>query len=108
MHDLIQFAEWHEDEPDGWQDINLEGQGVGGKAEIRAFIIQIQILENHQNGKDTHVRGVQIFAKDERPAHMRGVVDRAPEILSDRVDNHDDEGGFRLPEPTWIQEPQIR
>jgi anaphase-promoting complex subunit 10 len=31
---------------------------------LRAYLMQIKILENHQNGKDTHLRGVQIFARD--------------------------------------------
>ncbi|KAF2008984.1 galactose-binding like protein [Aaosphaeria arxii CBS 175.79] len=31
---------------------------------LRAHLVQIKILENHQNGKDTHLRGLQIFAKD--------------------------------------------
>lgn len=29
---------------------------------IRAHLVQIAILSNHMNGKDTHVRGVRIFA----------------------------------------------
>lgn len=29
---------------------------------IRASLVQIAIISNHLNGKDTHVRGVQIFA----------------------------------------------
>jgi len=29
---------------------------------IRAHLIQIAIISNHMNGKDTHVRGVRIFA----------------------------------------------
>lgn len=29
---------------------------------IKAFLVQISILANHQNGKDTHLRGVKIFA----------------------------------------------
>ena len=32
---------------------------------LRAHLIQIKILENHQNGKDTHLRGLQVFARDE-------------------------------------------
>ncbi|KAF2849199.1 galactose-binding like protein, partial [Plenodomus tracheiphilus IPT5] len=28
---------------------------------LRAHLVQIKILENHQNGKDTHLRGLQIF-----------------------------------------------
>lgn len=31
---------------------------------LRCHLVQIKILENHQNGKDTHLRGLQIFAKD--------------------------------------------
>ncbi|KAF1947412.1 galactose-binding like protein [Clathrospora elynae] len=35
---------------------------------LRAHLVQIKILENHQNGKDTHLRGLQIFARnDEDP-----------------------------------------
>lgn len=26
--------------------------------------MQVKILENHQNGKDTHLRGLQVFARD--------------------------------------------
>lgn len=33
---------------------------------LRAHLLQVRILENHQNGKDTHVRGLQIFAKEGR------------------------------------------
>jgi len=29
---------------------------------IKAFLVQIAILANHQNGKDTHLRGIKIFA----------------------------------------------
>jgi hypothetical protein len=29
---------------------------------LKAFLVQISVLANHQNGKDTHLRGVRIFA----------------------------------------------
>jgi anaphase-promoting complex subunit 10 len=32
---------------------------------LRAHLLQIKILENHQNGKDTHLRGLQVFAKND-------------------------------------------
>ena len=36
---------------------------MGGDREpIRAHLLQIAIISNHLNGKDTHVRGVRIFA----------------------------------------------
>jgi anaphase-promoting complex subunit 10 len=31
---------------------------------LKAMVVQVQICENHQNGKDTHVRGFQVFARD--------------------------------------------
>ncbi|BGO98669.1 hypothetical protein NBRC10513v2_003063 [Rhodotorula toruloides] len=55
--------------PRGWQAFRLGGSsktGDTGPAEgeepIRAHLLQIAILSNHMNGKDTHVRGVRIFA----------------------------------------------
>ncbi|KAJ8294644.1 Anaphase-promoting complex subunit 10 [Rhodotorula toruloides] len=55
--------------PRGWQAFKLGGTsktGDTGPAEgeetIRAHLLQIAILSNHMNGKDTHVRGVRIFA----------------------------------------------
>lgn len=35
---------------------------VDGSGVIKAFLVQIAILANHQNGKDTHLRGVKVFA----------------------------------------------
>jgi anaphase-promoting complex subunit 10 len=32
---------------------------------LRAHLVQIKILENHQNGKDTHLRGLQVFARND-------------------------------------------
>lgn len=41
---------------------------------LRAHLVQIKILENHQNGKDTHLRGLQIFARnDEKEGGVGGV-----------------------------------
>ena len=65
MYDLTEFAEWVGEAPRGWVDIGLEGVGVGGNDVLRAMVVQVRVCENHQNGKDTHVRGVQIFARDE-------------------------------------------
>lgn len=67
MYDLTEFAEWIGEEPKGWVDVPLEGVGGGDDGNVlRAMLVQIRVCENHQNGKDTHVRGVQVFAMDER------------------------------------------
>ncbi|SPQ20637.1 61f954a1-d7b3-4cf4-a076-8e42b6d0d0bc [Thermothielavioides terrestris] len=51
-HDLIQFAEVPLTHPVGWQDMHIK--------------------ENHQNGKDTHIRGIKFYALDDQP--LRGTV----------------------------------
>jgi len=38
---------------------------------LRCFLVQVRILENNQNGKDTHLRGLQLFAKDENHVFTR-------------------------------------
>jgi anaphase-promoting complex subunit 10 len=39
---------------------------------LRAHLVQIKILENHQNGKDTHLRGLQIFARNDEDGYKAG------------------------------------
>ena len=119
---LVQFAEWKAEEPRGWQDISVEGCGPGGSDGIRARVLEIRVIENHQNGKDTHVRGVQIFARDERvrmtatgtPFDMQGME----EDIADMEDaGHDQATGrkkrrpereFVGEEPIWMAEPELR
>jgi len=50
------------DRPDGWIifDVSSENDGEGFKP-IHAYILQVIILANHMNGKDTHVRGMRIL-----------------------------------------------
>ena len=69
---LVQFGEWTGAEPRGWQEISLDGCGVDGRSEIRCMVLQVRIIENHQNGKDTHLRGLQVFSHDERVRRARG------------------------------------
>jgi len=49
--------------PGGPWKYKAQGSGlILGSGVIKAFLVQITILANHQNGKDTHLRGVKIFA----------------------------------------------
>ncbi|KAI0667803.1 anaphase-promoting complex subunit 10 [Trametes maxima] len=57
------------DKPDGWVtfDICVEPNEDGeGFKHIDVYIIQILIVNNHMNGKDTHVRGVKVLGPLER------------------------------------------
>lgn len=103
MYDLTEFAEWVGEAPRGWVDVNLEGVGSEGGDVLKAMVVQVKICENHQNGKDTHVRGVQIFARDERVRKERsgGLVEGTERI--------DEEEPLRLEEqPHWTEDPVLR
>ncbi|KAK3613483.1 hypothetical protein LTR56_027862, partial [Elasticomyces elasticus] len=91
VHDIQEFAEMSFEQPTGWHEVDFSNVGPIGEEEVneevdlvidwskrpvlRAFLSQIRILENHQNGKDTHLRGVRVFARDEtlprRQTHNR-------------------------------------
>lgn len=80
VHDIQEFAEMSFEQPTGWIEVDFSNVGPiettededppreidwGKRPVLRAFLVQIKILENHQNGKDTHLRAVQLFARDE-------------------------------------------
>ena len=52
------------EQPKGWVVIPL----TVGSQQWHVFIVELCILANHQNGRDTHVRQCKIFGKDETPA----------------------------------------
>ena len=113
---LVQFAEWTGAEPRGWQEISLEGCGVGGRGEVRCMVLQVRIIENHQNGKDTHMRGFQVFSKDERTRRGRLTQDIADITTGvngigrygDEEKAAVDEGRNVLDEFNWMEEPELR
>jgi anaphase-promoting complex subunit 10 len=64
-NNLIEFAQMTLDSPVGWQQVSLQGAGGGPDGNtLVSYVLQMQILENHQNGKDTHLRGIKIYAFD--------------------------------------------
>ncbi|KAK3396933.1 putative DOC1 protein [Sordaria brevicollis] len=65
-HDLIEFADVKLTNPVGWQDVPIANCGGAPDGHsLSCWIVQAHIKENHQNGKDTHIRGIKIFAIDE-------------------------------------------
>ncbi|KAJ5226278.1 hypothetical protein N7468_007503 [Penicillium chermesinum] len=103
---------------------------------LKAMVIQMRVMENHQNGKDTHVRGFQVFASDGSRATMtapsasadgRDRLRRHSHRQSLRPNSHHDRVGSvdldvarldlqavrpvspsGLEEPEWMGEPIIR
>lgn len=70
---LIEFATMNLDSPVGWQQVPLAGAGGDPDGNtLVSYVLQMQVLENHQNGKDTHLRGFKIYALDADAAHGAG------------------------------------
>lgn len=63
VHDLKEIHVQHITEPDGWISIPLHVEDK--QAPLRTFFLQIVILAMHQNGRDTHIRQVKIYAPRE-------------------------------------------
>ncbi|QPC79862.1 hypothetical protein HYE68_010614 [Fusarium pseudograminearum] len=64
-NNLIEFATMTMESPVGWQQVPIAGAGGDPDGNtLVAWVVQMQILENHQNGKDTHLRGIKIYSFD--------------------------------------------
>ncbi|KAJ4291997.1 hypothetical protein N0V90_009896 [Kalmusia sp. IMI 367209] len=77
---------------------------------LRCHLVQIKILENHQNGKDTHLRGLQIFARDNEKDETSRTVHTVREPGagkkgSDREARREVKG---FAKSEWMAEPVIR
>ena len=60
FNDLTEVEQVELNEPSGWMIIPL--QDARGVRPIKTFMIQIAVLSNHQNGRDTHLRLIKIHA----------------------------------------------
>jgi anaphase-promoting complex subunit 10 len=123
-HDLIEFSELKFERPSGWVDVPLEhvGGGRDGRT-LRAFLVQVRIMENHQNGKDTHVRGLKVYARDEKVL-VGDTLSDGTDLISEKrkfaMRVHEDQEGDGIPssnpsiripwlvEPDWMGEPELR
>ncbi|KAI5864062.1 anaphase-promoting complex, subunit 10-domain-containing protein [Durotheca rogersii] len=52
--------------PKGWIDVPIAGAGGGADGNsLCCWFVRVIVVENHQNGKDTHIRGVKVYALDD-------------------------------------------
>lgn len=75
------------DSPVGWQQVPVAG--AGGEPDgntLVSYVLQMQVLENHQNGKDTHLRGIKIYAFDADAAAGREMAAAAAVADPDAMD----------------------
>ncbi|KAI8208563.1 Heterokaryon incompatibility protein 6, OR allele [Colletotrichum sp. SAR 10_76] len=121
-NNLIQFATMDLSAPSGWQLVPIAGSGGGPDGNtLVSYVFQMQILENHQNGKDTHLRSIKIYAADTDGANVERERDSnnvsvhsdltmddvaADERPADPWDISVLEAG--LPIPDFMKEPEIR
>lgn len=109
-HDLIPFSTLEFTQPKGWINVPLDGVGGGPDGNtLRAFLVQVKVVENHQNGKDTHVRGLKIYARDEATGRNLGGLDEwgPPEKPGNVTRPLPDTAGM-LTEPDWMGEVELR
>ncbi|KAG5519798.1 hypothetical protein PMAC_000071 [Pneumocystis sp. 'macacae'] len=60
FHDLQEVIALDLNEPSGWVHVTLGDCGKDGL--LRTHLLQLCVQANHQNGKDTHIRLVKVFA----------------------------------------------
>ncbi|XP_008576155.1 PREDICTED: anaphase-promoting complex subunit 10-like, partial [Galeopterus variegatus] len=58
FHNLQEIRQLELVEPSGWIHVPLTDNH---KKPTRTFMIQIAVLANHQNGRDTHMRQIKIY-----------------------------------------------
>lgn len=84
-NNLIEFATMNMENPYGWLEVPISGAGGDPDGNtLVSYVLQMQILENHQNGKDTHLRGIKIYAFD--PDSPQGVAGQHASI-TDSIGN---------------------
>ena len=68
FNEMVDIRTIEYEEPVGWFPILLEEKNSDSKTikpYIKTMTLQIMILQNTHNGRDTHIRGVKIFAPRE-------------------------------------------
>ncbi|KAI8818897.1 anaphase-promoting complex, subunit 10/DOC domain-containing protein [Fimicolochytrium jonesii] len=61
FYDMQDFQQHEVPETTGWVDFSLSEDEEVFKP-LRAHVLQLSVVENYQHGKDTHVRGLKLWA----------------------------------------------
>ena len=64
FHDLQEIHVQELNEPSGWVTIlppSVTSRDDNGETALRTHFIQVAVLANHQNGRDTHIRQIKIY-----------------------------------------------
>ena len=66
FHDLQEIHVEELNEPSGWVTILPPREETAEGGVLRTHFIQVAVLANHQNGRDTHIRQIKICARARR------------------------------------------
>jgi anaphase-promoting complex subunit 10 len=108
-NNLMQFALMELDRPKGWQKVPFDHVGGGPDGHtLYSWVLQMTISDNHQNGKDTHLRGIKIFAPDNDadatgPAPSTDSTEKRPTKATRFTENLLEHG----PQPYWGPPPYL-
>ncbi|KAI1471720.1 APC10-domain-containing protein [Daldinia caldariorum] len=93
-------------QPKGWADVPIEGAGGGHDGNsLCCWFVRVIVLENHQNGKDTHIRGVEVYALDDsadtaenNPVEdmVEAIDDYRDRMAAMNIHDHDEEAISKL------------
>ena len=130
VHDIQEFAEMSFEQPTGWIDVDFSGVGPieppqdeedeqpkdidwSKRPVLRAFLVQVRILENHQNGKDTHLRAVQLFARDEtrharQPQHLSEHTAASLPVRAAANSGRRQSQSHSIKLAPWMMDPDLR
>lgn len=72
--DLRLLRQVEVNEPQGWVIVPLLSPEDETSPPPKLFMLQIMVVANHQNGKDTHIRAVQLFG----PRENNGGIVKSP------------------------------
>ena len=65
--DMRSIASLKLESPVGWVSLHVSASGIVASQEraradpLRAFVFQVCVIDMHQHGRDTHVRGMKLF-----------------------------------------------
>lgn len=66
FHNLKDIKTVELDKPTGWVHISLSGNDPR-ETFVNTFMLQISVLSNHLNGRDTHVRQIKVYGPRPNP-----------------------------------------
>ncbi|XP_062000736.1 anaphase-promoting complex subunit 10 [Rosa rugosa] len=66
FHNLKDIKTVELDKPRGWVHISLSGNDAR-ETFVNTFMLQISVLSNHLNGRDTHVRQIKLYGPRPNP-----------------------------------------